>query len=120
MGKGAKSGGMGLKTPPKRHLLRTRHDWKRIRQRLQAVSLLARNGGAAAAVRKGSHRIARCNKIRRAKTRSAGNSAERINPKNLAKDLPDHQQRRGRPLGRQLRAAIIRRSGLRKMARRNA
>ena len=101
---------MGLKTPPKRHLLRIRHD----RQRLQAASLLARNGGAAAAVRKGSHRIAK------AKTRSAGNSARRINPKNLAKDLPDNRQRRGRPLGRKLSAAIVRRSGLRKMARRNA
>ena len=111
---------MGLKTPPKRHLLRTRHDWKRTSQRLQAASLLARNGGADAAVRKGSHRIARCDKIRRAQTRSAGNSAGRINPKNLAKDLPDNQQRRGRPLGRKLNAATVRHSGLRKMARRNA
>ena len=67
MGKSAKSGGKGVKTPPKRHLLRTRHDWKRIRQRLQAASLLARNGGAAAAMRKGSHRIARYDKIRRAR-----------------------------------------------------
>jgi hypothetical protein len=122
IGRCVKSGAMGLKSPPKRHLLRTRHDWKRISQRLQAASLRARNGGVNAPVRKGSPRIARCDKIRRrAQTHSAGSSAGWINPKNLAKDLLlDNQQKRGSPLGRDLKAATVGHSGLRKMAGRNA
>ena len=55
------------------------------------------------------------------RTRSASNSARRINRKNLAKDLlPDNQKRRGRLLERELKAVTARHSGLRKMARRNA
>jgi hypothetical protein len=69
-------------------------------------------------MRKGSQRVARCEKIKKVETRSGGNSAGRTNPKNLSKDLlPDNQGRRQRvgPRGREVSAATARRKSRHKI-----
>jgi hypothetical protein len=94
--------------------------WKRTSQR-RATSLLARNRGADAARGNGnSHRDARCERIRKIETRSAGSSAGRTNPKNLSKDLLLDNQLRDRPdslLGKGPNAATTRGRGRHKIAR---
>jgi hypothetical protein len=123
IGKGAKSDATGRKTPPNDHHLRTRRGWKRTNQERQATNLVARNGTADAAMGKGGRRAAKCEKIRRAETRSAGKAAQ-INLKNLFKELlllrRQETRQRGRLLARKLRAARIRYSGLRKIVGRTA
>jgi hypothetical protein len=92
--------------------------WKRTSQR--QTSLLARNRGADAAMGNGSHRDARCERIRKIETRSAGSSAGRTNLKNLSKDLLLDNQLRDRPaslLGKGPNAATTRGRGRHKIAR---
>ena len=69
-------------------------------------------------MRKGSQRVAKCEKIKKVETRSGGNSAGRTNLKNLSEDLlPNNQGRRQRvsPRGREVNAATARRKSRHKI-----
>ena len=69
-------------------------------------------------MRKGSPRVAKCEKIKKVETRRGGNSAGRTNLKNLSEDLlPDNQERRQRvsPRGREVNAATARRKSRHKI-----
>ncbi len=124
IGRGAKSGAMGLKSPPKRHLLRTRHDWKRTSQRLQAASLRReeRRRGRSGAQGQSQGREMR-------EDQEEGRDTQRRQQRRVDQSEESRQgsppgqsarRQRGSPLGRKLKAATVRHSGLRKMAGRNA